>query len=227
MRFRAGVLGLALGMSAACGGGADESELPRFAEVTAHVDADGRSIRLVNADPIHTDFVSWMLARFDSAGLPPPRVGVIWFPPAPDCSGRSGLATVADERFGAESSAVVCFDDQHLTSNTSESGWAPTAIAFGIHELAHLWMVEQLDDRQRAAFNTEAGLSDWAGEDTDWAERGVEHAAFTIAWGLAGADDARYPIRVPPPSCDELTRRFTLLTGAAPLTGCSDDYGRP
>jgi hypothetical protein len=100
------------------------------------------------------------------------------------------------------------------------SGWAPSVLASGLHELAHVWMLDHLDEYTRQAFLDRVGLTVWRGSgEAVWRERGVEHAAFTIAWGLAGTGDARYPL-LPPPTCDELTARFELLTGRSPITRC-------
>ena len=50
-------------------------------------------------------------------------------------------------------------------------------------------------------------------------DTGVEHAAYTVAWGLTGTTDARYPL-FPAPACEELAARYQLLTGRTPVTEC-------
>ncbi len=190
--------------------------------VTEIVDSGGTTVELVNAEPIHGDYVRWMVDRFIEGGLGPPKLSAVWFPPNPDCVGTAtGLAMSADERYEGEQTIALCFDEDLLVWGPGESGWAIPAVALGLHELAHLWMREYLDDATRAAFTERVGLSSWR-DGVPWEERGVERAAYTIAWGLAGTEDARYRF-VPAPECEELAARYELLTGRSTLTTCGEN----
>ena len=114
-----------------------------------------------------------------------------------------------------------------MTSADSDSGWSTSAIAYGLHELGHIWMIDHLDHDTEEAFADHCGLAAWHDVKVPWGERGVEHAGFTLAWGLAGSVDARYPIGFPPPDCEELATRYELLTGRAPLTACGESGWTP
>ncbi len=190
--------------------------------VTGILDSGGLRVDLVNASASQMAFARWMVDRFRSAGLGVPEVRAIWFPPSPDCHGRAGLAIESDERYRGLHTIRVCTD--RIADDETLSGWAPSAIAYGLHEIAHVWMLDHLDDSIRTEFLDRSGLEIWRGSEADWHERGVEHAAFTIAWGLTGTEDATYPIR-PTPDCDELAERFELLTGHAPITRCIEIEG--
>jgi hypothetical protein len=194
--------------------------------VTEVVDTAGSLVELVNAEPTHEEYARWLFDRYTSSGIGLPEVAAVWLPPAPECTELGGLAIESDERYEGRHTVVVCYTEDRLTSDDSESGWSPVAIAYGLHELAHIWMVDHLTDGTRSAFNDMAGLTVWRGPEAEWRERGVEHAAFTIAWGLAGAEDARYPI-LPPPECEELAARYELLTGRTPLTACGEGGWSP
>jgi hypothetical protein len=188
--------------------------------VTGIIDAGGLRIDLVNAGATQKDFSLWMMSRFERAGLGVPETRAIWFPPSPDCEGRAGLAFESDERYDGSHTVVICASEDRMRFDGSASGWNPAVLTNGLHELAHVWMLDHLADETREAFLGRAGLTEWRSEgEVAWRERGVEHAAFTIAWGLAGTGDARFPI-LPPPECEELTARFQLLTGRSPITRC-------
>jgi hypothetical protein len=64
-----------------------------------------------------------------------------------------------------------------------------------------------MSDATRQAYLNDAGLTSWASPDVDWADRGVERAAWALAWGLL-----EIPITNPAAFVDEL-RSFELLTG--------------
>ncbi|MDJ0924125.1 MAG: hypothetical protein QNJ77_06140 [Acidimicrobiia bacterium] len=187
--------------------------------VTEIIDVGGSLVDLINAEPNHEAFSRWMIAKYVEAGIGVPEVSAVWFPPSPDCIDRGGLAIETDERYEGRHTVVVCFADDRLEFDRSESGWHPTAIANGLHELAHIWMLDRLTDDRRAAFNALVGAESWRSASVPWRERGMEHAAFTISWGVTGVADARYPF-APRPSCEQLAERYELLTGHEPVTHC-------
>ncbi|MCP3976982.1 MAG: hypothetical protein GY720_21045 [bacterium] len=191
--------------------------------VTEVIDVGGRRVDLINAEPAHEEFSSWLFQRFIAAGIGLPEVSAIWFPPAPECTELAGLAIESDERYEGRHTVVICFTVDRLTWEDSESGWFPPAAAFGLHELSHIWMVDRLTDDTRAAFNELAGLEVWRQGDAEWAQRGVEHAAFTIPWAITGTADALWPFQLAEATCEELSERYRLLTEHEPLTTCGED----
>ncbi len=191
--------------------------------VTEIIDVGGSQVELVNAEPIHEEFTRWLFDRYFEAGIGVPEVAAVWYPPAPECDKLGGLAIEADERYEGRHTVVICFTDERLEYDGSESGWFPPAAAYGLHELAHIWMVDRLTDDIRAQYNDDAGLTVWRGAEAEWAQRGVEQAAFTIPWAITGDADALWPIFFPEISCEELADRYTLLTGDEPLTTCGED----
>jgi hypothetical protein len=66
-----------------------------------------------------------------------------------------------------------------------------------------------MSDATRQAYLNHAGLTSWASPDVNWEDRGIERAAWTVAWGLLET-----PITNPAAFVDEL-RSFQLLTGIA------------
>jgi hypothetical protein len=191
--------------------------------VTELLDVGGMTVDLVNAEPVQERFARWLFDRFAAAGIGYPAARAIWFSPAPECIvGRAGLAVESDARYEDRHTAVVCYPFDRIASDSSGSGWSTAATALGLHELAHLWMLDHLSDDTRSAFDELGGFEVWREGAAEWRDRGVEHAATTIAWGLAGTQDARYPI-LPPPTCDQLSQRFRLLTGRTPLTQCGEN----
>jgi hypothetical protein len=182
-----------------------------------------RTIELVNAETGHQMFTRWMFERFPAAGLAPPDVAAVRFPPSAECDHRSGSALAHDERYEGEHTVVVCYEVAKLyLRDPHPPGWSALAVNFGLHELAHIWMLDHVGEDREQAFLERSGLTGWNPARSRWEERGVEHAASTIAWGLAGDTFARYTV-IPEPSCAELTARFEVLTGRAPLTACSID----
>lgn len=84
-----------------------------------------------------------------------------------------------------------------------------------LHEAAHAWAGDNLSATQRRDFLALRGLSTWHDPDTEWEQRGTEHAASIIAWGLA--DECRAPGRIPNHDAAALGAGFEFLTGTDPL----------
>lgn len=190
---------------------------------SATIDVGGTTVALVNAEYPQIKFSEWLFGRYAAGGFEPPAVAAIWYPPSNDCiSSRKGLAIETDDRYEGQHTATVCFTPDEINSSDSESGWSVTALNYALHELAHIWMVDHLTDETREAFIQRAGLPSWRSGEDQWGERGVEHGATTIAWGLAGAADARYMIPADL-ACEELADRFRMLTGLEPLTECGSE----
>lgn len=197
--------------------GSDEFAVERL-------EIDGLSIDVVNADGSQIDLIRWLFGRYAQGALAQPEIVAFWFPPSVDCELSEALAQSEDDRFGAGHTVTLCFTSEQLSSGWPDRRWSPHVAHQGLHELAHVWMYDNLDDQDRLAFLELVGLDTWRDASVFWPERGVEVAAETIAWGLAEVGDAEYLIK-PPPDCDELTERYMMLTGRNPLTTCDSTGG--
>jgi hypothetical protein len=151
-------------------------------------------------------------------------VAAFWFPPSVDCGLSEAVAKSADARFEGGHTVTLCFTSDELASGWPGRRWSPHVVHQGLHELAHVWMYDHLDDSDHSTFLERVGLETWRESDVFWPKRGVEVAAETMAWGLAGNGVAEYLIK-PPPDCDELTERYVMLTGQDPLTTCDSAWG--
>ncbi len=109
-----------------------------------------------------------------------------------------------------------------------------------LHELAHAWANLNLSDEEKAAFSSSRDLR-WNDRSDAWRERGTEHAAEIIAWGLA---DQGYSVRwvsteagvsvsdfrlitIGNGNVEALHRGFVLLTGMEPMFRSSIELSSP
>ncbi|MGA7758068.1 MAG: hypothetical protein WBL31_05175 [Ilumatobacteraceae bacterium] len=184
----------------------------------------GHRVDLVNAAPGQVDFLRWLLERYAIGSLAQPDVAAVWFPPSVDCRLAEGIAKREDDRFEGSHTVTLCFTPDEVVSGWPNERWSDHAVHQGLHELAHVWMYDHLDEIDHLVFLRRVGLDVWRDADVFWPERGVEVAAETIAWGLAGDGRAEYLVE-PAPSCPELTARYELLTGTEPLTVCTPAGG--
>lgn len=152
----------------------------------------------------HVALVDWATELFAEAGLDLPPVRVTTSPDIDDCRGRGGMTI----HHAAGSEIRLCGTEVGLTTE-----WLV------LHELAHAWEMHTLTDAQRAAFLNLRGLDTW--RDTDrWSDRGAEHAAEIMVWGLI--DRPVELIRLDHTSCEELMGGYQLLTGNLPRNGYTD-----
>jgi hypothetical protein len=134
------------------------------------------------------------LHRFAEFGLElPPGLEIHFHDDLESCGGHRGLAT-----HGTDLERIDMCRTHQFTL---------------MHEMAHMWAEHTLTDRQRQAFLDERGLRSWR-DGAPWEERGTEHAAHAIAWGLG---DRPIPLaEIPDTSFDRMTAAFELLTGHTP-----------
>lgn len=123
-----------------------------------------------DADPLPQELV-WAGERFTASGLEMPSVEVVQHDDRDDCSGHPAVY-----RHIGEGEIHLCLD---LDSTSGRRTL--------LHELAHAWVDEHLDDDERAAFLDLRGLDEWS-EPAPWYLRGGEHAAEIIAWALMDID---------------------------------------
>jgi hypothetical protein len=176
--------------------------------VTGTVTVAGRRVEVHNGTEAADDLVRWAMGRFPTAHLGMPDVASVAFDehahPVECSSDRWGLARPQ----GRSSSIYLC--------DTVEGAAAtPFQRSMMLHELAHAWMWQNLDEPTREQFLARMQLRAWDAPGVPWETRGMEQAADVIAWGLAEA-----PLQgreLADRSCAELTQAFELLTGAAPL----------
>ena len=184
----------------------------------------GQQIELVNAAGRQSELVRWLFDRYTAGSLASPGVAAVWFPPSVDCRLAEGIAKREDIRFEERHTVTLCFTAEELSGGWPNVRWPAHVVHQGLHELAHVWMYDHLDDIDRLVFLRRVGLDTWRDADVFWPERGVEVAAETIAWGLAGDGRAEYLVE-PAPGCPELAARYELLTGTEPLTTCTSAGG--
>lgn len=198
--------------------------------VAQDVEIDGEQLELVNAEAAHRSYVQFLFGRFADAGLERPAIAAIRFPPSSACTSRGGLTTEHDPVYDGAVSVTLCFRDRDLYRRDGDDApraggtvdWSAIATTYGLHELGHVWMLQHLPASTQVAFLDRIDLANWDDPDDEWPDRGVEHAASTIAWGVAGDALARYLV-VPAPPCEELAARYRLLTGREPATTCAGD----
>lgn len=157
--------------------------------------------------PVHHEVVDWALNLFAEAGLELPAIHFVGSEDRDDCQGRLGMA----RRTSEGSTIVLCANE---ASHAFE--WLV------LHEMAHAFDVHALDDERRAAFMQLRGLPAW--REGDWYDRGAEHAAEIIAWGLI--DRPTRPGHIDRNGCADLLAGYVALVGAPPLHGYTDACDR-
>jgi hypothetical protein len=139
----------------------------------------------------------WALSRYAEAGLDlPPLVIRFVGPDLSSCGGAQGRAYLGRDPVEIR----MCWNDKFIL----------------LHELAHVWAAHHLPTERRETFmEGRDGVESWADADVAWEERGSEHAANVIAWGLL---ESPYPIsRTYPNDVTSMIGAFTLLTDTEPL----------
>ena len=148
----------------------------------------------------------WALALYAQAGLDLPAVELVAEATTGPCLGRAGLHVVEAGR----SVIHLCGQrERHLDE------------FLVLHELAHAWDRAALTDARRDAFLSLRGLTEWRNDDPErWGERGAEHAAEIITWGLM--DRPVRVVQIPDADCARLRAGYVVLTGGPPLHGYED-----
>ncbi len=85
------------------------------------------------------------------------------------CKGKDG------QYFPAEQKLVFCSPSDKVSMR--QKGTL-------LHELAHAWDYHMLTDEQRSAFMELRGVDTWHSHQVEWHERGAEHFAEIIKWGI-------------------------------------------
>ena len=168
--------------------------------------ARGPAVTITGITPAQATLVEWAMALFATAELRLPDLGIVGHDSTDACMGRNGMHVVDDGR----STIHIC---------TRDAGRIQEFLF--LHELAHAWDRANLSAERRLAFLEQRGLAEWNNLDTDqWHDRGGEHAAEIIAWGLI--DRPVGIVRISGTSCVELLAGYVTLVGGPPLHGYTD-----
>jgi hypothetical protein len=177
----------------------------------------GISVDIYNGIPGTEDFVRWGLQRFDQAGLSIPHIGSMTFLIGKSaCLGYFGFATTDPN--DSISAIALCNRADDICADAACDTWKPEYKAELLHEYAHVWINENVDDATRTEFLDLIGVPNWTDPEIPHNEQGTEYAANTIVCGLL---DAEMPQPLAPDWNSQLKAdAFTLLTGAEPNSVC-------
>ena len=182
--------------------------------MTGAITLNGRSVNIHNGTPHLQSLLEWGLERLKAAGLAEPRFGSVTFEPSRRCGGLAGR--VVDTESSRD--LFMCIYESDLCVDGDECLVFSRSARFGmLHELAHAWMIDSVDDPTRSQVLRLSGREKWNDLDASWVDRGVEYAAEVIAWGLMDVDLALARLGNPP--CREVLTAYETLTGVPPLRG--------
>jgi hypothetical protein len=151
---------------------------------------------VTGATPAERRVVTWVVERFDEAGLTLPTLAIAFHADPAGCHGNSGLFR--------EGRLDVCTRGKTVAYQRNVV----------MHELAHAWSALNLTHAEIVSFTDARALSSWNDPSVPWGYRGFEQAAEVITWGIG--DRAIAPLIPGDPDEDELGAAFELLTGRAP-----------
>jgi hypothetical protein len=164
-------------------------------------DSAPQVITIESTSPEWTRRVEWGLQRFRDAGLRLPPMAISVHDNDAPCDGYSGLYLPNDPvEVHLCTSAPVDSRPARLTT---------------LHELAHAWAEFQMSTDERSAFLELRGLDAWYDGRLPRHERGNEHAAEVVSWGLM--DEMIPIIRIYNAEPADLSIAFDLLVARAPL----------
>jgi hypothetical protein len=168
----------------------------------------GITVEIYNGVSGTEGFVRWGFDRFAEAGLPLPGVAkVVFLPPGiTKCRSFTGWYTPGESGATVE----LCFSPDVTWDNRSR--------ATLLHEYAHPWIDEYLDEATQAEFLDLVDLPRWRDSQDSPDDRGVERAANAIMLGLI--DDASGLAVARDISCEQSEEAFRLLTGTDPIAAC-------
>lgn len=191
--------------------------------VTSRISHAGMTVAIHHGTPSLASLVGWALARFDLAGLRLPAVNDVTFTDFTDyCADVQGRTIrlpeqepLTDELLVGGWAIVLCFGEDDLYLD--DGGATPSALAeyVVLHELAHVWVDQYVDERRREYFGEWLEVPTWADRSFDWDQRGGEWAASLVAWGLMDTPMPLFELGEPP--IELRIEGFQLLTGRAPL----------
>lgn len=193
--------------------------LPLEDQVTSELTVPGGSaIEIINGGPNLDRLALWGLDHFATAGLSPPRIESITFAPVPACATVAG---VISERPDGPPDLVLCIDEYQscLPAPATCLEFTLSARLGLLHEMAHVWLIQNLTDEERGHYLDWSSLIVWRDAETPWHLRAVENAAETLAWGLM--DVPVQLARLGNPTCESLSAG-ELLTGSRQTVACAE-----
>ena len=129
------------------------------------------------------------LARYHEQGLELPEIAFVFHDELWPCHGHLGLY-----RKGTMTLEMCSLDRTTM-----------------LHELAHAWANENLDESFREEFVAARGLDSWNDHQHEWERRGTEHVAETIAWALSEESQHVEWLETLPDGSTETTARLLSL----------------
>ena len=141
--------------------------------------------------PAQQELARWAAARFDRAGLDPPSVEIRFHGDASGCGGHLGYA-----KDGGVDVCTVLVNEMARRNL--------------LHEMAHLWIDQNVSQADRDRFLEFRGLRTWNASTADWAYRGYEQGAEIMAWALG---DRILTAQIPDNDLVQLAAGFERLTG--------------
>ena len=158
-----------------------------------------QTVTVVGAiNPFESTILDWALDRFGTAGIELPPFTVEFASPD-DCNGSTARAIHGN----STPRVIVC---AKLTTS-KELVLKRTML----HEIAHIWAADALDQATRASFLALRGLETWGSRDVPWHERGTEQAAEIMTWALMDQELLMATLADHDPA--NLAASYKLLTG--------------
>ena len=157
--------------------------------------------------PKQQEMAEWALGRYEAAGLELPSL-IIDFAGRDTSECRGAAGSVYLDR--APIVVKLCWDDRFVL----------------LHELAHVWAADNIPAAKHEPFMAmRTDAVSWGGAEVVWEQRGKEHAANVIAWGVL---EDPFPIsRTYPNDPDSLRSAFEFLTGTHPLHDGGPEIQQP
>lgn len=140
--------------------------------MAAHEPTFGDIIIEETVDPADEALVDWATDRYREAGLSLPTIRLSFHADSSPCEGARGGHRLEED----VSRVYICVTELGATRALKVKRTL-------LHEFAHAWDHHSLTDDIRAAFMELHGLDGWT-FDVPYEERGSEHAAEAITWGL-------------------------------------------
>ena len=177
-------LGLFEGSTLAVDVGSAEGTTSAIFDLTVRDDSDAALAR-------------WARSRFERAGLDLPDLSLAFHDDLDECHGLYGWF---------RTSSPVHIDICGFNANR----FLPAPKRLILHELAHAWTHENIDEESKRLFLQDRGSTSWHDESTPWEERGFEQAAEIIAWALM--DEERTIRTLPELDPSTIRQAYQLLT---------------
>jgi hypothetical protein len=188
--------------------------------VTERIVVSEMTIEICNGTPVLAELVMWGLSRFYLADMQLPVVHRVTFTSfsdfCPHVAGRTIFDSDRDPETGRPiADVVLCLDSDDVYMDERGAEPSPLTRFMVLHELAHAWIMQNLDPAVRDDFVAWLDLPTWNDRAFDWEHRGVEWAASFISWGLMDVPMPLFELDVPP--IEQRVDGFLKLTERQPL----------